>query len=38
VGITITQRITVHPPSRWALESSARPFIGPSFRSGFAPR
>jgi hypothetical protein len=35
--VMIAQKITVHLPSRRALESSARPFIGPSFRSDFAP-
>jgi hypothetical protein len=29
--VMIAQKITVHLSSRWALESSARPFIGPNF-------
>jgi hypothetical protein len=37
-GIMIAQRIAVHLPSHQALESLARPFAGPSFRSGFAPQ
>jgi hypothetical protein len=37
-GVMIAQRIAVHLPSHRALESSARPFAGPSFRSGFAPQ
>jgi hypothetical protein len=31
VDVMIAQKIVVHLPSRWALESSARPFVGPSF-------
>jgi hypothetical protein len=37
VGVMIARRIAAHPPSRRALESSARPFEGPSFRSSFTP-
>jgi hypothetical protein len=37
-GVMIAQRIAVHLLSCRVLESLARPFIGPSFRSGFAPR
>jgi hypothetical protein len=37
-GVMIAQRITTHPLSHRALESSARPFIGPSSRSGFTPQ
>jgi hypothetical protein len=36
--VMITQKIAVHLPNRRALGSSARPFVGPSFRSDFAPR
>jgi hypothetical protein len=37
VGVTIAPRIAVHHLSHRALESSARPFETPSFRSDFAP-
>jgi hypothetical protein len=37
-GVMIAQRTAVHLLSHRALESSARPFTGPSFRSGFAPQ
>jgi hypothetical protein len=37
-GVMIAQKIAVHLPSCRALESSARPFVGPSFRFGFADR
>jgi hypothetical protein len=37
-GVTIPRRITVLHPSRRALEFSAGPFAGPSFRFGFTPR
>jgi hypothetical protein len=35
VGVMTAQRIIVHLLSRRALESSARPSAGPSYRSGF---
>jgi hypothetical protein len=37
VDVMIAQKIVVHLSSRRTLESSARPFVGPSFRSDFAP-
>jgi hypothetical protein len=37
-GAIIARRIAVRPSSHRALESLARPFVGPSFRSGFAPQ
>jgi hypothetical protein len=37
-GDTTASRIAVHHPSHRALESSARPFETPYFRSGSAPR
>jgi hypothetical protein len=36
--VMIARRTAAHPPSRQALESSARPFVGPNFRSGFTPQ
>jgi hypothetical protein len=36
--VMIAQKITVHLPNHRALGSSARPFVGPSFRSDFTPR
>jgi hypothetical protein len=30
-GVMTAQRIAVYLLSRWALESSARPFVGPNF-------
>jgi hypothetical protein len=38
VDVMIAQKIAVHLPSHRALKSSARPFVGPNFRSGFTPR
>jgi hypothetical protein len=37
-SVMIAQRIVVYLPSRRALESSVRPFVGPSYRSGFVPQ
>jgi hypothetical protein len=38
VGAMIARRIVAHLPSHRALESSARPSAGPSFRSSFVPQ
>jgi hypothetical protein len=36
-GVMIAQRTVAHSSNRRAIESSARPFVGPSFRSDFTP-